>query len=291
MTSIACSLLKTVCMYRDAGLVEHFLHSCNFGNDGYTLVYYTGKRSIILNEDLPPNVLLFSGRPDLERTIVGIIASIATGEGLPEKLHEKVLTRTPAKIRSKLLLEKALTIYTIDQLYDYTVKASMYHSGVETGQSPAAVNYQGVLSTMKHLLGGDYEMVRDQIAENFDKVDSQGRCCELLDKEEFESFFNLMLLGSDAQEKSSMVDIRRGLRRMSTCRDMFESSRGNNNNYGDPDQWKDEFDVKMHLEGDGKFAAKTWNILYCGGSTPVLNQLKTFKRKFGIGLSVEKFDW
>ena len=58
-----------------------------------------------------------------------------------------------------------------------------------------------------------------------------------------------------------------------------------------PEQWKDGFGIKKHLQGDGKFSAKNLIILYCGGSQSVLHQLKAFKRKSGIGLLVEKFDW
>jgi hypothetical protein len=284
--------LNLVWICRDAGLVEHFLQNVEFGSDGYTLIYYTGKRSLILRDDLPPNVFMFNGRPNLERTISGIISSIATGEGLPEELSKKVLTRTPAEMRSKLLLEKALSIYKIDQLFDYTVKASNhYNEGLEP--LVETVNYQGVLSTMRHLLGSDdCELVTDQITQNFEKVDTDGYC--RLDRDEFEAFLNLMQRGScasDAEDcmSNSMQNVKRGLERMNTCRDMFESGRKTSDSgsqFG-----KDEFGIKRHLLGDGKFAAKNWNMLYCGGSQPVLDQLKAYKRKFGIGLSVEKFDW
>ena len=36
---------------------------------------------------------------------------------------------------------------------------------------------------------------------------------------------------------------------------------------------------------------RSTGLCYCGGSSPVVDQLKDFKHKFGIGLSVEKFDW
>lgn len=32
-------------------------------------------------------------------------------------------------------------------------------------------------------------------------------------------------------------------------------------------------------------------MLYCGGSQPVVNQLKEYERKFGVALEIEKFDW
>eukprot|EP00985_Skeletonema_marinoi_P018836 scaffold10660_cov136-Skeletonema_marinoi.AAC.5 len=147
--------LNLVWICRDAGLVEHFLENVEFSSDGYSLIYYTGKRSIILPEKkLPSNVFLFNGRPNLERTISGIIHSIVSGEGLPEELSKKVVTNTPVDMRAKLLVEKALSLYTVDQLFDYTLKASNFYN---ESQEPLTneINYQGVLSTMRHLLAND----------------------------------------------------------------------------------------------------------------------------------------
>ena len=93
-----------------------------FGQYGFTLIYYTGKRrEIVLNQDLPPNVFLFKGRPNLKETLSGIITSIIlSGEGLPEQLcddHKIVFKATPS-IRAKLLIEKALSIYSHAQLFE-----------------------------------------------------------------------------------------------------------------------------------------------------------------------------
>jgi ferric-chelate reductase len=275
--------LNLVWICRDAGLVEHFLQNVDFGHDGYTLIYYTGRRSLILRDDIPANVFIFNSRPNLERTISGIIISIAAGTCLPEELNEKVLSRTPAEMRSKLLLEKALSLYTLDQLFEYTAKASAYYNA-ETGRDNDVVNYCGVRSTIRHLLGQDYEMVTNKMNEYFEKVDDDGD--DKIDRAGFEIFFKLMLEGSDAEEKSSIVSVKRGLRRRSACQDMFEPSK-----YSQSEHQKDEFGIKEYLQGEGKFSAKNWNILYCGGSQAVLDQLKDFKRKFGVGLSVEKFDW
>ena len=74
---------------RDPGLVEHFVDNVDFGTDNYVLIYYTGKsRPLALEQDPPPNVFVFTGRPDLEQTLSGIIYSISTSDGLPEELCE-----------------------------------------------------------------------------------------------------------------------------------------------------------------------------------------------------------
>jgi len=146
------------------------------------------------------------------------------------------------------------------------------------------VNYQGVLSTMKHLLGEDCLLVSDKIARNFEMVDPDGD--GRLDRSKFEELFHLMI-NKKEDLSASMVDAIGGLQRMTTCRDLFNSS----GQQTSKNSRKDEFGIKRHLQGEGKFAARNWNLLYCGGSQPVVDQLKAFKRKFGIDLSVEKFDW
>merc|ERR1719389_947759 len=183
-------------------------------------------------------------------------------------------------MRSKLLLEKALSLYSMTQLYECTTKATN-HQNEDLEPLVATVSYQGVLSTMKHLLGDDGVLVSNKIAQNFDMADADGD--GLLDRNEFEGFFHLML---DKQEElaASMVQIKRGLQQMTTCRNLFENN-SSSTQISDPS--KDEFGIKRHLQGEGKFAAKNWNMLYCGGSQPVVDQLKDFSHKFGIDLSVE----
>ena len=74
---------------RDAGLIEHFVDNVDFGTDNYVLIYYTGKsRPLALQRDPPPNVFIFTGRPDLHQTLSGIIYSISMSDGLPEELCE-----------------------------------------------------------------------------------------------------------------------------------------------------------------------------------------------------------
>ncbi|KAL7465886.1 hypothetical protein ACHAXS_006189 [Conticribra weissflogii] len=278
--------LNLVWICRDAGLVEHFVTNVEFSGYGHILIYYTGgnKRSIVLGNDLPPNVFIFNGRPNLERTISGIIHSISSGDGLPEELHKnhRVISKAPAELRSKLLIEKALDIYTVDQLFDFTVKASSQsYEGLDSLMP--LVNYPGVMLTMKHLLGDDFDA--EKIIKNFERVNVDSSC--QLNRVEFENFIKLMLEEDDAAEMSSIASVKLGLKKMSTCKNLFDSQKKCHGFVPN----KDEFGIRNILQGEGKFAAKNWNMLYCGGSEAVLAQLKAYKRKYSIGLSVEKFDW
>ncbi|KAH8072411.1 oxidoreductase [Aureococcus anophagefferens] len=77
-----CNLLW---MCRDASLVEFYLSAVEFDDDGYTVVYYTGKRELCVDTSrLPARVLVFAKRPNLPRAIQGLIHAIETGTGLPE---------------------------------------------------------------------------------------------------------------------------------------------------------------------------------------------------------------
>ena len=139
---------------------------------------------------------------------------------------------------------------------------------------------------MRHLLGEDAARVEKRIIENFERVDSDRDC--LMDHSQFQEFFDLMLMTDGNKEAKSLENVRSGLKKMNTCRNIFESGR-----VIGKDESKDEFGIMQYLHGDAnkKFQSKNWSMLYCGGSQPVLDSLKTYKKKYGIELSVEKFDW
>jgi ferric-chelate reductase len=166
--------MNLIWICRDAALVEHFLQSLEFGATGHLLVYYTGKRPLFLNDDLPPNVCIFNGRPNLERTISGVIYSIANEEDLPDKLYQKnsVVTKASPEISAKLILVKALSIYSIDQLFEYAVGATPV---TEEEVPPwAAASFGGVLKIIDDLLSDDCELLKRKALKNLDLVDNYG---------------------------------------------------------------------------------------------------------------------
>lgn len=81
--------INIVWMCRDAGLIEFFLHKVDikaFTKNSYALIFYTGKRDLVLPKDLPISVFIFRQRPKLEETVSGIVAAIHSGEELPEEM-------------------------------------------------------------------------------------------------------------------------------------------------------------------------------------------------------------
>jgi len=285
--------VNLVWMCKDAGLVEHFVGTTlnHLGGLGYILIYYTGTRPIVLDKDLPANMLIFHGRPNLEKTISGIVYSIASGNGLPEELakNRDVLSNAPAAdTRCKLLIEKALDLYSIDQLFQYAVKASG-----PKHKNPWAASYKGIKYICERVLGDVVDMER--VVHGLVELDSDGS--GEISRHQFELFLgNLKESNKDAPgleniRQSSTVDDRTQnlfdgtIRRKDRSLDTF-SSRSLYQNIDAAARKYLHHDVK-----DGKFAAKNWSMLYCGGSQVLLDQMKDIKHKLGIGLSVEKFDW
>ena len=78
--------LSLIWTCRDASLLEYYLRHGQFDKDGWTLVYYTGKRKLAVElAELPETLCIFCGRPCWEVVVGEIVTSIETGTGLPEQ--------------------------------------------------------------------------------------------------------------------------------------------------------------------------------------------------------------
>lgn len=79
--------LSLIWSCRDASLLEYYLQHGRFDKDGWTLIYYTGKRKLRLQRSsLPDTLCVFHGRPVWDTVIREIISSIELGMGLPEEV-------------------------------------------------------------------------------------------------------------------------------------------------------------------------------------------------------------
>ena len=270
--------MNLIWICRDAALVEHFLQSLEMAN-GHLIIYYTGKRPLYLNNDLPANVKLFNGRPDLEKTISGVIFSTATDSDLPEEVYNNnsFVQKSTPELSVKLLLEKALSVYSLDQLFESAVRASTSVDEDDLPQIKSAASFKGVLLMMKHLLGSDCDLMLEKILRCLDAADSYGS--SVLTRDMFEDFISFMR----EDEKSTLPKKNLDVDCLNVKRVPL-SSVNDSLSHG-------MFGIKKILNEEGKYSSKKWSMLYCGGSEPVLKQLRTYKRNYSIGLSVEKFDW
>jgi hypothetical protein len=263
---------------------------------GYTLIYYTGERPIVLEKELPANVFIFLGRPDLAKSklryllcvsvglsfkqvsipfpyysilaISGIIYSISSGKGLPEELTENVsvLSNAPCmgSARLKLWITKALSIYSTDQLFSEAVG----HTDSEEVNDLA--NYEGVEYVVIHLIGGsndiephETESLEQLIRHTFKKIDPNSS--GYIDVLQFEALLDhLKEVDEEAPPNtaaSKQLNLTFGL---SAVAGGIETG------------------AMYYLNCKGsKFSAKNWSMLYCGGAEAILSQLKDYKHKFG----------
>ena len=257
---------------RDGALVEHFLQSLDVIN-GRLLIYYTGKRRLYLNDDLPQDICLLKGRPDLEKALSAIIYSTAYELDLPEDLHRMnpVITKATPEQHMKLLLERALSIYSTDQLFDHATSLTPLQHLRDKGPSGASASFNAVISMMEEILGDEFNLFGSTIYKTLDLVDSYGS--GMLTKDMFEDFIHVLTTEhshNDSTESTSKI-----------TDDLETGSAISQRNYN----------VESLLQGDGKYCSKRWKMMYCGGSNAVLSQLKAYKHKHSIGLYVEKFDW
>lgn len=277
--------MNLIWICRDGALVEHFLQSLDAIN-GRLLIYYTGKRRLFLNDDLPPDICLMKGRPDLEKTISAVIYSIAHDFDVRGDLYSRnaAITKATPEQRMKLLLDRALSTYSIDQLFDHSASLTPFHHLDGKGLSGATASFKGVLSMMEDLLGDEFYAFRSKILKALDLVDSYGSA--LLTREMFEDLIHIL-----TTDEVSSSDV-------ATATTAPSSTVTGDGNYDESNDLEtglvmphEGYNIERLLRGNGKFSSNHWKMLYCGGSDAVLAQLRKYKHKHSIGLSVEKFDW
>lgn len=112
--------INLIWMCRDPSLLEFFLSTVEFPKDAFTLIYYTGKKSLTLPDELPSSVFLFKGRPDLERVVTGIVHSIESQDGLPEEIVEegKAMSSVPPLARFRIGLRRLIDIYSVSEIFN-----------------------------------------------------------------------------------------------------------------------------------------------------------------------------
>ena len=79
--------VRTVSMIwicRDPTLIEFHLGQHDFDPEGFTLIYYTGKKKLELPSQLEPNVRVIFKRPSLESLVPALIDATTHGTGLTE---------------------------------------------------------------------------------------------------------------------------------------------------------------------------------------------------------------
>jgi len=242
-------------------------------NNEVALIYYTGSRPLLIDRDLPPNLTIYQGRPDLPRLVDAITESTST-DAKPQQIHFKLndanfklkrIARTPKSERAKVLLARALETYTEEQLFQFAVDSSSHLTcGIlGLGSSRKSVDYIGIKSLLTQLTKESYQYIAAQVSEGFNLHAPS----HWMSRYEFNLFMaNLVSSesGDDtAPEKVSHIDLSISI---GEAPSLFPAEK--------PD-----------------VASAVWGMFYCGGSNVVASKIKDIGEKAGIPVVFEKFNW
>lgn len=302
-------------MTRDASMIEFYLANVEFDDDAFTTIYYTGKRKLVLDIDLPPTVLIFHHRPNLDACVRGMIHGIETGSGLPETM----VAESAAEIASaeaaaaaldvaddadpvervRAVVLRALMNSTVDVVYEQFLVDGMGSKDADE------LTAQGV-QTVVALHGVDLKTHEAQaVVDHFD-TDGDGT----ISAEEFKDFCDaaqaFLLTDDDAAKEKPLKKVSsadslcdnvaihvkddgsplKPLKKVSST-DSLTALFGN---ASAEESAADVVDGKQFMADVGE-RLHTWQILYCGGAQPVVDQLQKIHKTYGIAFRKEKFDW
>ena len=348
---------------RDASLLEFYLDKCSFDRQGWTCIYYTGKRKLRLPHALQANVLVFNGRPELQRTIREMIIGVENGLGLPEDLlhdaeeveqsmlaqddgrfdHEMLSDayhNLPVPERFSSLMHRSLASFGEGKLYERATE----HFGVRTNHHRLLHVDEPMEAAEVHLaIERFFAPVIEEGTSAFDKAEemelyqflfaaageveggdggNDGKCSlSLLMKVCKQEMDNAMILGKGVSPRRTTIKSppRLGsMKQTSTAEDLHgrathnfrEQSKGRKRTSDQPpveegagavgassastmrrSSFAEADGPDAFVEAVGAHRLVTWQMLYCGGSRPVVAALEGVEKEYGIRLRVEKFDW
>lgn len=334
--------VNLVWMCRSASLVEFFVNIIDFPSDVFIFIFYTGKTEINLGPDVPPNVFIFKGRPNLEYVITSTIDRIENKTMLPESIHEegskfrkmtdeqkvdalagrivedygpsnffkaaavdistfespKEVGKPEEPLRKRRNSTSSAAFQTMfnefrftetDRNPLHTVASSVKAKLVKTNSFNKLLKKQKMGITKESLADavkdffGDGKFSRKVVNMMFDKIDTdkngmidENECVKFLIHYEVSE-----VLGGDEDEPdhlpaSERFSTRQGPKAPCSKQKMFS-----------------HFTSKTPVECPkiNKSVSKNWLLQYCGGSAPVVRNLKDIHRNYNLDLKVEKFDW
>jgi len=290
---------------------------CKFDVRAWTLIYYTGKRKLAVGCELPPTVLIFNGRPSLEVSVRNMILGVELETGLPEEVYAKAEAAiadarehynhialreglSPQQ-RFDLLIQRSLITFGEG---DFLVRLEEHIAGEAELDAPRLCTALNAI-----FVEGVFEL--DEMAALVQRFDAEGRgaasVARLLAYCTKSAHSHALADGESSEDLSHRRKIGRAIRTFapetrkkpvrgalaltkSSTVSLLQESHHHRFEYthrdsltpGDPDSF-------VRLVGAGRIA--TWQMLYCGGSQPVVDSLKAIELSYGLKLRVEKFDW
>lgn len=302
--------VNVVWMCREHDLIEYFLRSVTFDDDAWSIIFYTGKTPLLLNEDQflqNPRLLLVEGRPALKEDILSIIAAVETDSLLPNellvraaKMYRKTFRRSAAD-HLQVVLERATNTYTVETLYELAMEYSFTGTSDES-DLPSESNIEAMETDIEEEETGSDELSRlaslcvegatmhgfARLISELQQVNGIKRPAEL-DYTALAAIFSQLDLNSNgALEFEEFQEALKILKKVAN------DEEANSPQADTPTAQVPEKPSIIRMKRAESFHQshfKEWGILYCGGAAQVAKTLKQMHYDLGVPVKIESFDW
>jgi hypothetical protein len=276
--------MHLIWMVRDPSLLEFmFDYGIAIDDDAYTLIFYTGKRELVFRRPVPYNVLIFKGRPNLDDLIVSLIRASLSRKELVLEDYEPILQKNHADVEENTVFSiehefykevtRLLSIYSKDELFRAAVQRSHLNS--------RRISFEGWKSLIKDIFLRPF--TDEELQKLFSLFDENAS--GTVSREEYDSAMNYL----EESSKKLLNQYHGGKEDRSTTEPSRKSTTQRISI-----RFEGDLDAALALEQSAEFRVDRpdhWRLLYCGGSLPVVTDLKKISAKHHIPLSTESFSW
>ena len=264
-------------MCRDPDLVEYYLTHTAFDDDGWSFIFYTGKRKLVINErPSNPYVKVILGRPDIEELILSITDAVQLGEPLPAPLMERARRSEEAIFNKTRIasfcdaLERAMTTYSTWEMFKLALSRSEPEVDGKPARSASLAGFIDMVGIVCDIKDG---LTDEELQHYFDLVDTSGD--GRIDAAELGKILVVLRKAGEAEKMKAAAAEDGGTDQEGPCQLQRKGTSLRD--------VQDDEQMKRITSG--------WQMMYCGGSAPIEKQLRGIQSKYGMPLRVERFAW
>ena len=298
--------VNLVWICRDPSWIEFFVNSVAWSKDAFIFVFYTGKETLTLGDDIhiPANIFVFQGRPILDHVISSIVHR-TENELLPtDQIMEEGGTYQQADIKETIgvIVARIVADYGPQQFFE----AASVTIDTEKGQQVGIT--QASLTAAIQKFYGVFKVSQEQMASFIKDMNQDGS--GVISEKECMDFLIYHDYTVDREDESNNLNGSNQVRRGSLYGDLSHSTNSANRSMRVSEQkrrgsigdlktdlaidmkhgYEEEDGIDKLMTQDFEFN-KTWQMLYCGDSNTIVGILRKVSKEFKIDLRIEKFDW
>lgn len=282
--------VNLIWMCREPDLVEFFLNKNNmdFDSDAWTFIFYTGSRKLDLKvKPANPMVRIFLGRPNISTLVESIVDNITNGCPMPSELlalarraESSLFGQSPIR-RFHISLERVMSnSYSIPELFRLALELS---EKSEDGRVATEVSSKGFVKMIRTVCSG---------AERGDTPSGEDNAMGVgvTDAELTALFVELDTNCDGLLDVGEVGAIMQRLRVRMAAEHEAEAQEG----VAETVQMAPLQKINSVVTAGGEERRQmvdSWQMLYCGGAAPVVEELRRVSKELGISLKVESFNW